>query len=118
MAGMALGMVTPGGAAKGLAGLSRAAQFGVRPYGQLRVALRGTGLQAHHLIERRFAQAMGQRSRDMLAVSVTKAEHQVFTNEWRRLIPYGSGAVGREAVEGAARSVYQSHPELLLALGL
>lgn len=43
------------GGARGLGGLSRAGEFGIRPYAQLRHALQGTELQAHHLIEHRFA---------------------------------------------------------------
>ncbi len=109
------------GAAQAFAGLSRAGDHGIRPYGQLRTALQGTGLQAHHLIEQRFAAVMGQNARQMLSVAVTPAEHQVFTNAWRRLIPYGQAgtrAATRESVTQAARQIYADQPTILRALGL
>jgi hypothetical protein len=64
---------------------------------------------------------MGQNARQILSVGVTPAEHQVFTNAWRRLIPYGeagTGAATRESVSQAARQVYADYPEILRALGL
>ena len=76
-------------AAEVVGGLSRAAEFGFKPYAQLRGALQGTGLQAHHLIEQRFADLLGQKAREML-----------------------------EQVVSAARQIYASYPEILTALGL
>ena len=91
-------------------------------YGQLRQVIQGTGLQAHHLIEQRFAGLFGGAARtEGLSVAVTQAEHQAFTNAWRALIPYGpngTGAATREMVMDAARQIYSSHPEILGALGL
>jgi len=116
-----VGAAAAGGATRAFGGLSRAAEFGLKPYGQLRQAIQGTGLQAHHLIEQRFAGVMGQNARQMMSVAVTPAEHQAFTNAWRALIPYGpngTGAATREMVMDAARQIYSSHPEILGALGL
>ena len=121
---LAAGGQTCGGAAnvsRASGGLSRAAEFGLKPYAQLRQATAGSGLHAHHLIEQRFASVMGQNARDMLAVAVTPTEHQAFTNAWRALIPYGPNGTGvatREMVIDAARQVYSSHPEILAGLGL
>lgn len=56
-----------------------------------------------------------------LTVAVTDAEHQVFTNAWRREIAYGSTRVEaptREAIIAAAREVYKNYPALLKALDL
>jgi hypothetical protein len=108
-------------APRAFGGLSRAAEFGIRPYGQLRAALQGTGLQAHHLIEQRLAAVMSQTPREMLSVAVTRAEHQVFTNAWRAAIPYGAagtGAATTEIVLQAARDIYSSYPAIMQALGL
>src|SRR5205823_13907137 len=60
--------------------LSSAGDYGVWPYRTLRADLGGTGLQAHHLIEQRFAAVMGQAPGDMASIAVTNTEHQVFTN--------------------------------------
>ena len=108
------------GAPSAFGGLSRAGQFGVQPYSQLTKALKGTGLQAHHLLEQRFAGVLGQNARQMAAVAVTKTEHQGFTNAWRAAIPYGQGTANatRQQVLDAARQIYSGHPEILRALGL
>jgi hypothetical protein len=84
-------------------------------------ALKGTGLQAHHLIEQRFAAALGQNARQGLSIAVTQAEHQAFTNAWRQAIPYGAQGTGRatqEQVMQAARDIYANYPAILNALGL
>jgi RHS repeat-associated protein len=112
---------TARGTANALGKLSRATQFGIQSYSQLTKALKGTGLQAHHLLEQRFAGVLGQNARQMASVAVTKAEHQVFTNAWRALIPYGETGTGeatRESIMQAARQVYANHSAILGALGL
>ena len=109
------------GTASAFGGLSRAGQFGIQPYNHLTRALKGTGLQAHHLIEQRFADVLGQNARQMASVALTKAEHQAFTNAWRSAIPYGRQGTAnatRQQVLDAARQIYSGHPELLRALGL
>jgi hypothetical protein len=108
------------GAASAFGSLSRAAEFGIKPYGQLRSLLLGTGLRAHHLLEQRFASLLGQEAQKMLAIALTPAEHQAFTNAWRQVIPYGQGTANatRQQVLDAARQIYSRHPEILKALGL
>ena len=109
-----------GRTASGFAGLNRAGEFGIQPYNQLTKALKGTGLQAHHLLEQRFAGVLGQDAGQMASVAVTKAEHQVFTNAWRAAIPYGQGTANatRQQVLDAARQIYSGHPEIVRTLGL
>jgi hypothetical protein len=109
------------GASKtGFGGLAHAEQYGIQPYKQLTKALKGSGLQAHHLIEKRFADALGVDAQQMASVAVTKAEHQVFTNAWRKAFPYGSGtkAATPSAVRNEAARIYADYPALLSALGL
>jgi hypothetical protein len=86
----------------------------------LKRELSGTGLQAHHLIEKRFAGTLGESADDMMSIAVTQAEHQAFTNAWRQAIPYGAGtkAATPELVRATARQVYADYPEILKALGL
>lgn len=96
---------------------------GIAPYSVQRAVTAGQGgsIQAHHLIEQRFADVMGQAIGEMPSIVVTRAEHQVFTNAWREAIPYGSNGTGmatRAQVEGAARQIYSEYPEILRALGL
>jgi hypothetical protein len=101
-------------------GLSRASEFGVRPQNELRQAIQGSGLQAHHLIEQRFAAVMGEDARQKLCVAVTPAEHQAFTNAWRAAIPYGEGTanVTKEMIMREAARIYADYPAILQALGL
>jgi hypothetical protein len=89
-------------------------------YGELRTLIKGSGLNAHHLLEQRFAGVLGQKSRDMLSIVVNPSQHQIFTNAWRNAIPYGSGTQGatRASVEAAARRIYADFPGILDALGL
>lgn len=106
-------------AARGLGALSQAGKFGIQPYNALTKALKGTGLQAHHLIEQRFAAVLGQNAKQGLSIAVTPAEHQAFTNAWRAAIPYGQGTANatRQQVMDAARQIYSGYPEILGALG-
>ena len=92
--------------------LSKAAEYGLKGYNQLRNQLRGTGLQAHHIIEQRFGLGINT------AVAVTPAEHQVFTNAWRKLIPYGTNyaALTATQVYEAAQKVYKDYPAILAAV--
>ena len=78
-------------------------------------------IQAHHLIEKRFARHFPASGvRDWLSVVVTRAEHQTFTNAWRQTIGYGAGAeaVSRAQVLDAARKAYADYPTILRALKL
>jgi hypothetical protein len=96
------------------------ASAGIAPYSTQRLITAGQGgaIQAHHLVEKRFAAVMGQNTADMSAIVVTRAEHQVFTNAWRQAIPYGSRNVTPGMVNNAARTIYRDYPEILRALGL
>ncbi|SHJ18706.1 RHS repeat-associated core domain-containing protein [Malonomonas rubra DSM 5091] len=122
--GLALALPIPGGAGlalkagRGLGQLSHAGKYGVKSYGELRKAIKGTGLEAHHLIEKRFARVLGTAPGDMASVAVTRAEHQVFTNAWRKAIPYGEGtaAATKDQIMSAATQIYKNHPKLLDAI--
>ncbi len=104
----------------GLGSLSRAGQYGIQPYNSLTKLLKGSGLQAHHLLEQRFAGVLGVGPRSMSSIAVSPAEHQIFTNAWRQLIPYGQGTANatREQIMNAARIIYKDYPDILKALGL
>jgi RHS repeat-associated protein len=90
--------------------LSKAGQYGLKPYSLMTKTLKGTGLQAHHLVEQRFNLGINT------SVAVTPAEHQFFTNAWRKQISYGSGKVATERIWEAAKEVYEDYPALLQAV--
>ncbi|MFK8082285.1 MAG: polymorphic toxin-type HINT domain-containing protein, partial [Granulosicoccus sp.] len=99
---------------------AHAADFGIKPYKDLKKQTAGTGLEAHHLIEQRFADELGVNPNTMPAIALTKAEHRRFTNAWRDRIPYGDGTrtATREQILAEARDIYKNYPEILAALGL
>lgn len=70
--------------------LSKARQYGIKAYSALRKVLKGTGLHAHHIIEQRLVKHLGINVNKLLSVAVTPAEHQKFTNKWRKLVEYGT----------------------------
>ena len=71
-----------GDTAKGLDFFARANSYGIEAYGKLRYAVRKageTGVEVHHIIEKRFARRLGIEPKDLLSVVLTKAEHLDFT---------------------------------------
>ncbi|AEG01994.1 RHS repeat domain-containing protein [Methylomonas methanica] len=74
-----LGLCGPATPACALAA-ARITQFGIQAYSKLRPAIKGMELEAHHLIEKRFADVLGVKAREMLSVALPKAEHQAITN--------------------------------------
>jgi RHS repeat-associated protein len=84
--------------ARGFTSLTHAAKFGIQPYNILRTGIREagvTGLQKHHLIEQRFAKLFkDQKGLTKLSIALTPAEHQSFTNAWRKAIEYGEKGTG------------------------
>jgi hypothetical protein len=86
----------------------------------LKKLTKGTGLEAHHLFEQRFAKMLGVSPGSMLSIALTKAEHRVFTNAWRKAIPYGQGTVNatEASVLNAAKQIYKKHSDILKAIGL
>ena len=103
---------------RGFGNLQKAADYGIKPYSQLRKDISGTDLQAHHIIEQRFAKELGLDKRAMLSVAVTKEEHQVFTNMWRKSFPYGEKLekLSKERIASEAQKIYKNYPEILKAV--
>ena len=77
--------------------------------------IKGLGLQAHHLLEQRFRQAIALEACE-LAVALSAAEHGLFTQAYRDAIPYGGGCVTASQAINAAYDVYEElaeeYPEL------
>ena len=96
---------------------SAAGKYGVLSYGKLKIAKAGTNLQAHHLIEGRFAGLFGVNKNAMSSIALTADEHQAFTNAWRHAIPHGTDASKAQVVRAAQR-IYQDYPALLRAMGM
>lgn len=108
-----------------LSSFSHAAEFGVDSYKNLKKSVQATygtasGLEVHHLIEKRFAKQMGMKEADMPSIVLTKDEHKQFTAAWREAIGYNNmhsdnvtSSVTRDYILEAARTIYKDYPELL-----
>jgi len=96
--------------------LSQAEDYGIDSYGALRTEIKGTGLESHHIVEKRLAEALGiTNTNSMPSIAVTQAEHQLFTNAWRNQIPYGTNYYNlpKDKIWEAAQKVYENYPALL-----
>ena len=111
-----------------LSDFRHAAEFGVGSYKDLKKSVEatygtGSGLEVHHLIEKRFAKQMGMKESDMPSIVLTKEEHRQFTNAWSKLIGYENsgaelvtGSATRDQILDATREIYKDYPELLKAV--
>ena len=108
-----------------LSSFEKAGEFGVDSYYKLRQKVHETygknsGLEVHHLIERRLAAILGIKESDIPAIVLTKDEHLEFTLAWRKEIGYKkskastttSQATSKNITE-AANSIYENFQELL-----
>ena len=102
---------------EGIGYLSKASEYGIMGYNALKKLLKGTGLQAHHIIEKRLVKHLGIDVNNMLSVAVTATEHRQFTNAWRNLFSYGMdySTVTVDMLWDAAQIIYKDYPELLEA---
>jgi len=108
-------------ASLGLNALSKASKYGIKPYGQLIKDIKGSGLQAHKLIEKRFIDLFPEfrNFREIPSIAVTKSEHQVFTNQFRRAFSYGKGTkeATKTEVINELKEIYKNYPEIMMKLG-
>ncbi|MBQ4197286.1 MAG: hypothetical protein II659_05490 [Bacteroidales bacterium] len=112
---------------KGIGELSVASEYGIKSYKSLKATLnaskgKGSGLEVHHLIEKRFANLLGVKEDDMLSIVVTHDEHVKFTKAWRNEIGYNIEKKTKETVTSNAsindikrtiRKVYKDYPEII-----
>ena len=108
-----------------LSSFSYAAGFGVDSYKNLKKSVEatygtGSGLEVHHLIEKRFAEKMGMKEADMPSIVLTKDEHKQFTAAWNKTIGHRntSNDINTETADydiilEKARTIYKDYPELL-----
>lgn len=74
----------------------------------------------HHIVEKRFASALKidkKNTGDMLSIALDKKTHRMITNEWRKVVPYGTNynKLGPDGIWAAAQKVYKDYPNLLEA---
>ena len=84
-------------------------------YKNLRKINKGNGLEVHHIVEKRFASILDVEPNEMLSIALSHEEHVVFTNAWRRAIPYKT-PYDADKIWNAAKEIYSNHPKLLEAV--
>lgn len=87
-------------------------------YHNIRKATKGTGLEAHHIVEKRFAKPLNietnKSATTMYSTALTKTQHQKYTNQWRELIPYGGNPSLQKVVETGVK-IYGDNPRKMRA---
>ena len=115
------------GGSEAFRGLKYAGEFGIDTYSRLRKAVveiygKGSGLEVHHLIEKRFAEVLNVNKSSIPSTVLTKEEHRVFTNFWRDTIGYmkSNGEkrtdTSLEKIINSAQKIYKDYPEFLEAI--
>ncbi len=89
-------------------------------YSELKAITKGTGKEAHHLIEKRFAKALGIDPNNIPSIALAKGDHQSYTNLWREAIGYNgdnalkvTGDANWDDIWDAAQKIYGDDPDLL-----
>lgn len=86
-------------------------------YRKLKKADIGLDLEVHHIVEKRFAKQLGfsKSGGKMPSIALSKAQHRIYTNMWRRELPYGSKYSNQQILRTAAR-IYADNPKLMGAV--
>ena len=89
-------------------------------YNNLRKIYKGTGIECHHLIEKRFLNALKPyaptlKEGDFLSIPLNPQAHRVFTNAWRKMLPYGTEHQLPEIIN-ASQKIYEEYPVMLNAV--
>ena len=86
-------------------------------YKDLKKLNKGSGLEVHHIVEKRFARSISPnlKQSEMLSVALDPVEHRAFTNAWRTNLPYGKADYGVNEIWVAAQKIYANYPSLLEA---
>ena len=56
----------------------------VDAYSSLTKQYKGTGMEAHHIIEKRLAKPYNVNTNKMPSIAIDKFVHRKYTNEWRK----------------------------------
>ena len=84
-------------------------------YRRLKKANKGSDLEVHHILEKRFGKYFGykdSRGRSMPSIALSPEDHYNFTEIWRNSVTYGSKPSYGKIVAGAVNA-YKDDPKLL-----
>ena len=92
-------------------------QYEIGSYKEMHKKIQGknSGLETHHLIEKRFAGIFGVKQSEMPSINIPKDAHRGYTNAWRNEIGYGDGTEGakREYIINAYKKIYKGNQNIL-----
>ena len=86
-------------------------------YKNLRKIYKGTGVEVHHLMEKRFASLFDVPADEFLSLPISKAAHRKITNDFRKGIAYGTiyDNVSYNDLRNCVIEVYKDDPAILNA---
>ena len=62
----------------------------INTYSALKRQYKGSGMEAHHVIEKRLVKDSNWQASQMPSIELTKSIHRIYTNKWRKALPYGT----------------------------
>lgn len=85
-------------------------------YKNLRKINKGSGLECHHIVEKRLIKFFDKNinESEMLSIALTHEQHLGFTRAWRSHLKYG-GTYNVDDIWKAAQEIYADFPNLLEA---
>ena len=91
----------------------------VDAYSSITKQYKGTGMEAHHIIEKRLAIGSRWNVSQMPSVELNKTVHRIYTNAWRKEIAYGTkytfGLAYKWRLFAASNKVYKGQRALKMA---
>lgn len=95
--------------------VAEGADDAIDTYRNLRNLTKGSGLEVHHIVEKRFkerAKISVSITDDMLSIALSNTDHKAYTKAWREALPYGSNYSKKQVLEAAIK-IYAKDPRLL-----
>ena len=73
----------------------------------------GTNMEVHHIVEKRFSPQLnyGKTGSSMPSIALEKDVHRGYTNDWRKVLPYGKTRKSREIIQAVIK-VYGNNPRM------
>ena len=88
-------------------------------YSSLTKQYKGSGMEAHHIIEKRLVKGSRWSVSKMPSIELTKTVHRGYTNAWKAAVPYGTryapGLAYKYQLYRAANTVYKGSRVLRMA---
>lgn len=88
-------------------------------YSALTKQYKGSGMEAHHIIEKRLVKGSSWNINKMPSIELSKTVHKGYTKAWRNAVPYGtrysSGIAYKYKLYKASNAIYQNNRVLKMA---